>query len=629
MDRNVEHLLATVKLPTLPAVACRILQLCEQPEASLKDFAEVIEKDPALAARLLRFANSAYFGLRRKVASIERAAITLGINYVKAVALGFYVAKSIGRVQNAQFDTQVFWRDSLLHGCLARALAERLGVSQRDETFLAGLLQDIGLPFMASYYGARYAEMLAEARGCHLDLFAAELASLDVTHPALGGHACWEWGLPQLLASPIARHHTWDAGSESEEPIEILGRIAYLVGAIPVTERDVAPEAMERAATIAEETFGMNHEELAGLLQCTRAEFEKTSAMFSDMLPASTNVDMILAKAEALIGKLKVKLPESHNGTTETKILAVDDDPVNLALMKGILSKHGFTPLLANSAADGIQLARSEQPDLILLDVMMPEMDGYQACRILKTDPATADIPVIFCSAMDQTDDAVRGLELGAEDFVTKPVNEKELRARMAVVLRASRAKKRLDERSNLDALTGLWNRRRLEDCMAMELAHPGVEGLSCAMIDLDHFKRVNDSLGHAAGDAVLVAVGRLLQNHCRDRDWVCRYGGEEFVLAMPATSLRKAAVCAERLRSAIAQARIPHDDRILQVTASIGVATSVAGCQPSQLLHNADEAMYAAKQAGRNRVYVFVEGRGPVALSELCPEPEPLAANP
>ncbi len=618
MERTLQQLVSTVKLPTLPGVACRILELCEDPDACARDYARVIESDPALAARLLKFANSAFFGLGRKVSTVERAAVTLGVDHVRAVALGFSVAKSIGKARSQQFNTQLFWRDSLFHGCIARAVADRVGFPKREESFLVGLLQDIGVPFMANYYGPRYAELLERTAGRHIELFSAESATLDLTHPAVGGHVCHEWKLPDMLTRAIVRHHLAAPGPLGKDEGGILWRIAYLAGAVPLTDGPDDDGVAGPAITFAQGTFGMSPGELIQLLQDSRAEFSRVATVFSELLPADADLDRLVARAEALISRLGLRLPPDREEAPGAKVLIVDDDPVSLALMKGFLLKQDHVPILARSGAEALELARDERPDLILLDVIMPEMDGYQICRILKADPVTADIPIIFCTAADQTDDVVRGLELGADDYVTKPVNEQELHARLGVAMRARQRQERLDERSGLDALTGLLNRRRLEEQLAAELARPSLEPLTCAMVDLDQFKKINDSRGHAAGDVVLAKIAKLLRDSCRGSDWVSRYGGEEFVLAMPSTSLRKAAGCGERLRCSIAGTSFDHDGQILNVTASVGVAAAVEGEGVSRLLEKADQALYAAKKAGRNCVCVFLEGRGPVPVGHL-----------
>jgi two-component system cell cycle response regulator len=448
------------------------------------------------------------------------------------------------------------------------------------------------------------------------------------------------------------------------------------------------------------------------------------------------------------------------------RVLVVDDVDVNVRLLEAKLSSEYFTVLTASSGEQALQAVKSERPDIVLLDVMMPEMDGFEVCRRLKADPKTADIPVIMVTALSEVSDRVRGLQAGADDFLTKPVNDVALFARVrslvrlkrmteewrlreevygrfetgprearptedlrparivlweenhfaadrlsdmlapvaAEVLRPSspdelrglvdssvdlvilslsgqqdalrllaqlrtadphrfvpillvadgeevpRLAKGLDlgandyivrpiDRNELtarartqirrkrlqdglvdnyqrslalaltDGLTGLYNRRYLMAHLdgVMARSAEGPNGTALLMIDIDYFKRVNDTHGHAAGDAVLREVAGRIQRHVRSFDLVARYGGEEFVVVMPDTPLSVAALVAERLRAVIADKRISFGDGAGEslTTVSIGIAmTRQKGDSGAALLQRADKALYSAKGAGRNCIF-------------------------
>ncbi len=305
----------------------------------------------------------------------------------------------------------------------------------------------------------------------------------------------------------------------------------------------------------------------------------------------------------------------STSDAPSSRILVVDDDADIRALLVELLSNCGYQ--VADAADGPAALARLEADDidLMLLDLNLPGMTGYDVLRELNARGHAAEIAVICLSALSTTRDKVAGLELGAVDYVTKPFVVPELLARVAGALRAKATLDKLRSRSVeleqlsfTDPLTGLGNRRHFEERLHQEIARARREGgvLSCLMVDLDHFKRINDRYGHPAGDAVLREVARALRTGVRAFDTVARYGGEEFVLLLPGARQEGALSAAEALRQTIAGLRIRVEGLAepISVTASIGVA-SFNGRHEGEprLLEGADQAVYRAKRDGRNRV--------------------------
>ncbi|MCK4887570.1 MAG: diguanylate cyclase, partial [Planctomycetes bacterium] len=238
------------------------------------------------------------------------------------------------------------------------------------------------------------------------------------------------------------------------------------------------------------------------------------------------------------------------NSKKTRKILAVDDEQTNLILLSRLLGKMGIVVLPAKDALAGMQIAINEKPDLILLDIMMPEINGFEMCRRLKANSETSSIPVIFISAKSQTSDKIEGLEIGGVDYITKPFDMGELKARVSNTLKTLELEEKILSLANTDELTGLPNRRRFFDILERELHYVKIKNkpLAVAMIDIDHFKNVNDTYGHLDGDAVLRQMGKVLQENMYPLDVVARYGGEEFIVIMPETSLTKATQAANRL---------------------------------------------------------------------------------
>ena len=287
------------------------------------------------------------------------------------------------------------------------------------------------------------------------------------------------------------------------------------------------------------------------------------------------------------------------------KILIVDDSPDAIAVAKQRLAKEGVEVLCAEGGIPGLEAAKREVPDLILLDVDMPDMLGFEVCRVLKADPDLCMIPVIFLSGSGSPEDKVKGLDLGAVDYVTKPFDAFELRARVRAALRTKHLQDLLIEHAHIDPLTGLPNRRALMARLQQEWARMERHGrpLSLVMADVDHFKRVNDTYGHTVGDRVLQEVAKTIAAQCRTADLPTRYGGEEFAIVVADETASKAMRLAERCRQEIEQVRVPVKAGTVGATASFGVADASGLPSPETLIHRADEALYQAKRGGRNQV--------------------------
>jgi diguanylate cyclase (GGDEF)-like protein len=303
----------------------------------------------------------------------------------------------------------------------------------------------------------------------------------------------------------------------------------------------------------------------------------------------------------------------STRNPVETKdtplILIVDDLTTNIQLLVHILGGE-YRVKFASSGSTALELANGdEKPDLILLDVMMPDMDGYEVCRRLHESPETCDIPVIFVTAKHEACEQVQGFASGGVDFITKPFDLTIVRARVQAHLMLKQQIKRMEEIASLDGLTRIPNRRQLDKTLESEWrrATRSQTSLSLLMIDVDHFKKFNDHYGHSAGDKCLQAVALALQSTvCRPGDFVARYGGEEFTVILQETEEAGALYIAEQLRSAVAALNITHagSDTCHHVTISIGSATTLptADRECFTLIEAADQALYQAKRAGRNR---------------------------
>lgn len=299
-------------------------------------------------------------------------------------------------------------------------------------------------------------------------------------------------------------------------------------------------------------------------------------------------------------------LPLTH---VRPKLLIVDDQPTNIRVLHELFREdcHVF---MATSGEQAINLCQTQLPDLILLDVVMEGVDGHEVCRRLKADPLTCAIPIIFITAQQQDSDEVLGLELGAVDFISKPINSVIVRARVRTHLTLKLQSDLLRTLAMMDGLTGVANRRKFDEHITSDWRQCFREQkpLSLIMVDVDFFKRFNDRYGHQAGDACLRAVAQALAEAVRrPYDLVARYGGEEFACILPNTNLSGAIEIAEKMQERIRGLGIEHAasdvDRVVTISLGVASMTPTGDLDWQQLIEMADKQLYEAKIKGRARV--------------------------
>ena len=293
------------------------------------------------------------------------------------------------------------------------------------------------------------------------------------------------------------------------------------------------------------------------------------------------------------------------------RILIVEDERTNIRILDDLLKDHFLVSVALNSQQALNRVFSDNPPDLILLDVGLPDVDGFETCRRIKEREETSEIPIIFITAMSDEEDERRGLELGAVDYITKPFRPALVLTRLKNHLEFKRQRDLLNILSSLDGLTGIPNRRRFEEFLDREWNRTRRSGspVSLILADIDHFKKYNDNYGHAVGDDCLREVSSIIAaTVSRNTDLVARYGGEEFVCVLPETDLEGAVILAEKVRQAVRAAKIPHAFSPVRphVTLSMGVASMSAvkvDGGPRQLVEMADEWLYVAKNKGRDQV--------------------------
>ena len=302
---------------------------------------------------------------------------------------------------------------------------------------------------------------------------------------------------------------------------------------------------------------------------------------------------------------------------TKDTILIVDDIDTNLRILKGFLDKT-YNIVLTLSSTSVLDMVLKYKPDLILLDIMMPECTGYEVCEKLKGNPKTKDIPVIFITVRTDEDSIEKAYNVGGIDFISKPFKPKELLVRISTQLKLKKliedlenSKAQLKELASIDSLTKLYNRRYCiqKSQYLVYNAKQNNTDISVMMLDIDGFKSINDTYGHIGGDKVLVDIANKIKSFIQDRGYACRYGGEEFVIVLPKIDTDEAVNLAKKLNQDIANLKIDFEEYKISLTISIGVSSIKTNKEDSaeKALHRADKALYRVKNSGKNSVDIEV----------------------
>ncbi len=309
----------------------------------------------------------------------------------------------------------------------------------------------------------------------------------------------------------------------------------------------------------------------------------------------------------------QIQNPDSH------RILLVDDNPANLNLLIAILETQDYSLSAVLDGSQALKVASEIKPDLILMDIVMPNMDGYETTKYFKSNDDTRDIPIIFITEKNEPEDIKKAFESGGVDFISKPINAEEVLVRVEshlkiqmllkqnkkIIEELQEANLKLDAQAKTDHLTGLFNRRSIVEIIEYEITRAlrSKETFCLVLGDIDHFKQLNDSYGHLAGDHILIELSQLMKKVTRDQDVLARWGGEEFLLVLPATDLVGARLLAEKIRARVAEESFDFNGQQLKVTMSFGVESCDGSDDYNDSFKTADENLYKAKSEGRNRV--------------------------
>jgi two-component system, cell cycle response regulator len=644
---SLDEIRMSDRLPSPSGVAMEILRLTRDPDASTAELSQVLATDPALAAQILKYANSAQVRTGQSARSVNEAVVRLGLATVRQLALGFSLLSRARSGPCAAFDYNGFWTESLAAAVCGQTLGHHLRNVVPDEAFTCGLLGQIGRLCLASVHPEQYSQVLQRWRddpAVPLRRLETEIFSID--HVAIAVALFADWGLPESYRQAVGlQDHTEgiQALPASQQTLPRLLNLARQLAAICVAQPPARPPLVQELLRQAS-AVDLDEAMLAGGCEQALLEWQHMGQVLDLLVGDVPPIQDLVARARQKATDANEPVPAPDHDApvaadvvevlaTGLRILVADDNPVDRRLISAMLqndrAQHQITT--AQNGHEALRTALATSPQVIITDWLMPQLTGLELCTLLRKSPETAHTYVIVMTTQLENEKLVEAFEAGADDYLAKPVNRKILGARMLAVQRlvglreqvehdreeirrfaAEQAvlNRKLQQMALHDELTGIGNRRAAMQHLQREWADVERHGqpLVCMLIDIDHFKQVNDTYGHDAGDRVLRETAQVMSGALRASDIVCRFGGEEFIAICPATGLEIAGKLGDRLRAAIAANTIAVPGFTGSVTVSVGVAGYVPDEVSSitELLKYADEALYAAKEAGRNKVCVM-----------------------
>ncbi|MEW6071012.1 MAG: diguanylate cyclase [Planctomycetota bacterium] len=630
IPEEFEELKHTGQLPTPAGVGMKLLMLTQNENYLLDDVVRTIQADSALTGRIIKLATSVQLTGATRIGTVREAAMRLGMRTVTNVALGFTLVSGNRSGRCEGFDYDHYWSWSLACAVAAETFSRELGLGIPAEAFTCALLSKVGRLALASVHPTEYTDVILRCESDpSVELVEVEKEHFRINHREVAAAMLEDWGLPVAFCEAVLHcgAGTGDLEVYSQESVELL---RLLNGACTVANVCLAAVDEQPAHW---ESLG----DLAATLQIESATLRR---IFETIVPAWREWGELLevptnevAPFPAIAGPAlggaagAAKPAPSKGGKDCLRILAVDDDPVSLRLLVRHLALAGHEVITATNGKQALALALQENPQIVVTDWMMPEMDGIQLCRTLRRFGSGRNLYILILTGRAEEDRVVEAFEAGVDDYIVKPFKPKLLLARIRGGQRVVHLQERVEQDKRTqreqvgklavmarklkdaaltDALTELNNRRYAMKRLEMEWANSTRSGapFSVIMLDIDNFKAVNDSHGHDVGDTVLHRTAMAIKRSLRRGDTPARIGGEEFLVLCPHTNAEGAGHVAERIRQAVEENAIETDSLDLHVTVSLGVATREAGIDSvSTLLKAADEAVYDAKRAGRNRV--------------------------
>lgn len=654
MLKQFEELKQSGQLPSPQGVGMRILTLTQEEDCQLEELVSTLQVDPALTGSILKLASSVKVSGGPSVKSLRDASVRLGMRTVSNVALGFSLVSGNRHGVCDRFPYDQYWSGSVACALAAQELSSRLGLAEAAEAFTCALLARIGELALASCHPQDYADILERcANEPELSLLELENEAFRINHAEVAEALFEEWGLPNVYGEVVTALADPNAECELEgftkELFQVV-RDAVTLSGLALTDGHPNELLLEEMNQMHQrlEVHGIDLRDLWGTLMEQCIEWGALLDLPTDELFASFDPVRLLeepaqakaqVKAKDAVERIAAQIEAAEGGSraaTGVRILAVDDDALSLRVLQRLLEGAGHEVHLARNGREALARTLKVRPQVVVTDWEMPDIDGLDFCRALRRSKFGRRIYILVITSHRDEEQVLEAFEAGTDDFISKPLKPRPFMARLRAGIRLvklqeqverdqrtqnrtaaimARMNRQLKEAANTDFLTNLPNRRCAMEHFVREWDRAERTGdpLSVLMLDIDHFKGVNDSFGHDTGDVVLRETARVLKASVRRHDIAARMGGEEFLVICPGADMEQARLVAERIRIRIEENLIHFGDFEGSVTASIGVAESYEGVTDvDHLMRLADEAVYASKQNGRNRVSLMGEGEGP-----------------
>ncbi len=615
------ELKATGKLPSPKGVALAIIRLLRKDDYPLSELQDLVQSDPAMAGRLLKSANTAIFGHARPIVSLRKAIVALGALHVRDLVTGFSILDANRTGKCLAFDYHGFWARSLATAIACQALSKFAHITS-DDHFTVGLFSRIGELGLASLFPEEYGALL-KTGAASAKLAAMERTDFGFDHRQLGATMITDWGLPRVLVE--ATYHHEDPSAADLPPGSRLNTLtlsldfARVLSEVCMAREDtrwsLIPNLITRSAHL-----GIGADALSALVDSVVADWKDWGSMLQVRTRDQPPFAELLAENPP-----RPKATVRHGARLGWRTVLLCSPGIEADEIATMLTSLGRVPRVVSTGKEHASIL-ADPPELVVADIDMPGAEFPGLCRALRQNPAGSDIFFLVIASPDHEWAALRAIDAGADDVILKPVTLQNLRLRLSMAERLKLLRERVrSERRGLvrsadefagehrqlievaltDPLTELPNRRHGLDYLAAETGSSrGNRPLACLMVDIDHFKLINDEHGHAAGDAVLRQLAVRLKGASRLEDMVFRYGGEEFALLLPAADAALALGIAERIRGLVEDEAFDFEARRLKITVSIGLAVlgeKIRGAEA--LIKAADAALYEAKRKGRNRV--------------------------
>jgi len=616
---------ASGKLPSPGGIALKVMELCERDNVTLPEIIKVLQTDPVMVGRILKIANSAAFSRKRPAAALTIDVImSIGIKTLRQVVLAFSLMSKPRSGEHNNFEYDLFWSHSIATGVATQLLGEAAKLAPAAEMFTLGLLSNIGQLAMATFHSPRYGELIAKTT----DQFTSEIIALEdtefgYTHWEVSAAMMFDWGVPKLFTNAVLQHSNLD-------DLDLSLRASKLAICLNLSTQLALLCFMPESARAAEfsklkpflEPLDLPNEIVESFVEKLMQDWKEWNAIL-EISPQT------LRRTPKQASGVETAEVASNNEPAKISILIVDDDPATCLLLKKILLSLGHIVYVAHDGDEGYTQALAVKPDIVITDIMMPKRNGLEMIKSLRETELGRFLYILVLTMLDDKNKFEEAFSLGADDYISKPIDKQLLQARLLAgkriviehqklrseleqmqgrLLDASISNLKAQEEALTDVLTGLYNRRHALNRLNQEwsISARNQQNLSVIMIDIDHFKQINDRFGHDVGDQVICMFADILRENERVADIPCRFGGEEFIVILPGTPLAGARLLAERIISSAANKKINVSNVALNMTVSIGVAEKLS-IHPNMdaLIKDADKALYRAKQSGRNQYVV------------------------